>query len=184
MNKSIPIGFTLIETMIVIAIIAILAMIGMPAMKSMVERNAVAGQVNSMIGALTIARSEAIKRNASVVMCRSADAEITSTPKCSTGSNWESGWLVFVDRDGNRQFSAANGDVLLRVQGEFKDSGGISQYGRAITLVFRGTGILQSNPTGFTFASVSQTSSQQRKVCVGKTGRARSTRDDMDFCAR
>ena len=182
MNKTFSIGFTLIESMVVIAIIAILAAIAMPSMKSMVELNAVAGQVNSMVGALNLARAEAINRSATVVMCRSANAETANAPTCTAGSDWKSGWLVFLDRDGNKLYSSANDDVLLRVQGEFKDSGGISQAGAVGSIVFRNTGILQGNITSFTFTSVSQTSSQQRRVCIGKSGRSRSTRDDMDFC--
>ena len=168
--------------MVVIAIIAILAAIAMPAMKSMVERNAVAGQVNSMVGSINLARAEAIKRNANVVVCRSTNAETSSSPTCSAGSEWKTGWMVFLDRDGNGLYSAANGDVLLRVQGEFKDSSGIVQN-KAGSVVFRSTGILQGNMTRFTFSSASDTASQQRMVCVGKSGRARSTREELDMCA-
>lgn len=182
MNKTFSIGFTLIESMVVIAIIAILAAIAMPAMKSMVERNAVAGQVNSMVGSINLARAEAIKRNANVVVCRSTNAETSSSPTCSAGSEWKTGWMVFLDRDGNGLYSAANGDVLLRVQGEFKDSSGIVQN-KAGSVVFRSTGILQGNMTRFTFSSASDTASQQRMVCVGKSGRARSTREELDMCA-
>lgn len=184
MKKSGACGFTLIETMVVIAITAILALIAMPSLKSMVERNAVSGQVNGLIGAITLARAEAIKRNATVIVCRSENAETSDTPTCAgSGTDWKSGWIVFMDRGGTGdQYQPAQGDVLLRVQGTLTDSGGIEQkkFGK---LKFRNTGLLQSGASQFTFNSASLTSSQQRRVCVSMAGRTRLIDNDADLCA-
>ena len=184
MKKSGDSGFTLIEMMVVIAITAILALIAMPSMKSMMERNAISGQVNSLIGTLTLARAEAIKRNAPVIGCRSVNADTTDSPTCAgSGADWKSGWIVFMDRGGTGdQYQPVQGDVLLRVQGEFTNSGGIEQNGFR-KLKFRNTGLLSEGASQFTFNSASLTSSQQRRVCVSMAGRTRLIDNDTDLCA-
>ena len=177
-------GFTLIEVMVVVSITAILLTLAIPSMQNLIERNAIAGQVNAFIGSATLARSEAIKRNAPVVMCRSNNAESSATPSCAaSGTDWKSGWIVFMDRGGTGdQYQPAQGDVLLRVQGTLTDSGGIEQkkFGK---LKFRNTGLLQSGASQFTFNSASLTSSQQRRVCVSMAGRTRLIDNDTDLCA-
>ena len=129
-KRSLSRGFTLIELMVTISIGAILMSLGVPMMRNLIERNAVSGQVNSFVGAVQLARSEAIKRGIQVVVCRSANAETSNTPTCAaSGTGWESGWIVFADRNTNEQMSWSSGDsdVLLRVQGAITDSGGIQE---------------------------------------------------------
>lgn len=176
-------GFTLVEMMVTITIAVILLALGVPSMKSMIERNAISNQVNAFIGSVIVARAEAIKRNASVVVCRSNNAETSSTPSCTTsGTDWKSGWIVFLDRDDNKNFDASKGDVLVRVQGNFSNSGGIEQnsFGK---LQFRNTGVLGSGWTSFAFNTVTLTSSQQRRVCVSSTGRTRLIDNSTDTCS-
>ena len=175
-------GFTLVEVMVVISITAILLTLAIPSMQNLIERNAIAGQVNAFIGSATLARSEAIKRNAPVVMCRSNNAESSATPSCAaSGTDWKSGWIVFLDRNANGQFNLAQGDVVLRVQGAYADSGGIMQNGFQ-KLQFRNTGLLSTGASQFTFNTVALTASQQRRVCVGITGRTRLIDNDTDLC--
>jgi type IV fimbrial biogenesis protein FimT len=186
-KRSLSRGFTLIELMVTITIGAILLGLGVPMMRNIVERNAVSGQVNGFVGAVNLARSEAIKRGIPVVMCRSTNAEISATPTCvASGVGWESGWIVFADRSGStttRQMNwgSSDSDVLLRVQGAITDTGGIEQNSFD-KLIFRPTGLMSSGASQFTFNSRSLTSDQQRRVCILMSGRTRLINNSIDIC--
>ncbi|MDP2099502.1 MAG: GspH/FimT family pseudopilin [Methylobacter sp.] len=76
MNSIKNTGFTLIETMIVVAIIAILAAMAAPSFNSMLEKQRIVGVAETVLADLRWARAESIKRNRPV--------RVTFT----TGSNW------------------------------------------------------------------------------------------------
>lgn len=93
-------GFTLIELMITIAIAGILLAIGIPSFKSTLSSNRLTSYANEFVTALNLARSEAIKRGQPVSIRKS-------------GPNWESGWRLFTDANGDGDGEDA-GDTLLR----------------------------------------------------------------------
>lgn len=104
-------GFTLVEAMVVIAIIAIMLTMAVPSFTTMVMNNRLSTQANSLVIAVNLARSEAIKRNANVVLCRSANGT-----SCAASGGWEQGWIIYVDADptdGANVLTGA-GDVILR----------------------------------------------------------------------
>jgi len=70
MNRQKNAGFTLIETMIVVAIVGIVAAIAVPSYKDMLETNSLEQAVESFQSDMQFARTEAIKRSMSVVVSR------------------------------------------------------------------------------------------------------------------
>lgn len=60
-------GFTLIELMIAISIIAIITIVGAPSISDLMLKNKIKTAANSMNSGIQLARSEAIKRNKSVI---------------------------------------------------------------------------------------------------------------------
>lgn len=89
-------GFTLIELMAVLALAALLQTLAVPALSAVVEGVRIRSAAQSLHGSLQLARSEAIKRNARVVVCKSAGGSA-----CATAGGWERGWIVFHDLNNN-----------------------------------------------------------------------------------
>jgi len=84
-------GFTLVEMIITVAIAAIVLGMGVPGFQQLIRANRTVTEVNRLVTALSLARSEAVKRNATVAMCRASGSN------CSNGVPWENGWVVFTD---------------------------------------------------------------------------------------
>lgn len=97
-------GYTLVELLVVIIIIAIVSAVSFPAFREMVNSNRLTGAANEVVASLQIARAEAIRRNARVVICPS-----TNGTTCN-GGNWAR-HISFVDADRN---GAADDALVLR----------------------------------------------------------------------
>src|SRR3546814_5733797 len=72
-------GFTLIELMVTVAVLGILAAVAAPSMIAFVNANRLNGTTGEMTASLQLARSAAIRRNARVTVCGSADGDRKST---------------------------------------------------------------------------------------------------------
>jgi type IV fimbrial biogenesis protein FimT len=105
-------GLGLIELMVTLAIIALLAVIGEPPLANMLRDNRLTAQANALNAALVRARGEAVARRGSVSICSSTDSSLC---RSSSASQWEGGWIVFVDTDNNG--SRASGELLLAAAG-------------------------------------------------------------------
>jgi prepilin-type N-terminal cleavage/methylation domain len=62
-------GFTLVELMITVAVAAVLVMIAVPSFNNIINANRLSTAANEIVGALNVARMEAIKRNAGTQFC-------------------------------------------------------------------------------------------------------------------
>lgn len=96
-------GFTLIELMVTLSIAIILLVLAVPSLEDASLTTKFSAQSNALLASLQLARSEAIKRNARVVVCKTADWTATN-PACTTSGGWEQGWFIFhdVNNDANR----------------------------------------------------------------------------------
>jgi type IV fimbrial biogenesis protein FimT len=74
-------GFTLIELMVVVALIAIVSTLAAPAFTSMIATMSAKSASFDLVGDLAMARSESLKRNASVSVV-------------PVGGSWANGWQV------------------------------------------------------------------------------------------
>ena len=94
MKKRHSQGFTLLELMLVITLAAIILGLGVPSYRQFTLNNRMTGAANDLLSATHLARTEAIKRHAPVIMCLSADPT-AAAPVCN--GNGSQGWVVFVD---------------------------------------------------------------------------------------
>jgi len=104
---------TLLELMIVVAIGAILMTVAVPAFNDVVKTTRLKGQVSTFRQALMEARQLAVNRGQPVTICRSNDQS-----SCTSNNQWENGWIIFLDDDGNgaRDTSSGSSETLKTVQ--------------------------------------------------------------------
>ena len=101
-------GFTLIELLVTVAVLFVLLLVGVPEYRRMTENNRQVAAINTMVGDLNLARTEAVKRGRPVTLCGSSDGATCDT------SNWEEGWIVFVNLNGSTGDTTVDaGDVLI-----------------------------------------------------------------------
>ena len=140
MNKNIQ-GFTLIELMVTIAVFGILAAIAAPSFTAFTDSSRRASEVNNISGALSYARSEAIKRNNTISVCSRISTVGAET--CSAVANdWKYGWMIFDDTNADGVLDA--GETLLRLFGPISKGSVITETTGNATLAisFRGSGFI------------------------------------------
>ena len=92
--------------MVTIVIIGIVALIGIPAFSDFILNNRIRGQTSDFVVQLTHARSEAMRTATRVTVC-------PGTAGGCSGSNWENGWVVFVDANANA--AVDSGETVIGV---------------------------------------------------------------------
>lgn len=97
-----PVGFTLIELLVTISVAAILIALGTPSFISIINSNRLSAQSNEVVAALQLARVEAIRQNRRAIVCGSTDGTA-----CNGVTAWNTGWITFLDMDGNGTPTAA-----------------------------------------------------------------------------
>jgi len=100
-------GFTLIELLVTVVVLIVLLVLGVPEYRRMTENNRQVAAINTIVGDLNLARSEAVKRGRTVTLCGSDDGATCNT------ANWESGWIAFIDVNGNQAVDNIDGDLLI-----------------------------------------------------------------------
>ncbi|MCL2297926.1 MAG: GspH/FimT family pseudopilin [Proteobacteria bacterium] len=83
-------GFNLIELIIVLALISGALAMAAPAMGDWLTKSRQRNLAKAIAHAITIARTEAIKRNTRVTICISANQQT-----CTQSGGWEQGWIIF-----------------------------------------------------------------------------------------
>lgn len=156
-------GFTLIELMVTLAIFGVLAAIAAPSFNSAILNNKLASFANAFLASAQLARSEAIKRNGSVVLCRSTDRV-----SCAASGGWQQGWIVFHDADNDGEVDA--GETVIQVQ-----QGLSADYrftGDSYSLAFQPTGGIAALTTLTLCRAAPEPGNQERSIRVSGTGRA------------
>jgi type IV fimbrial biogenesis protein FimT len=107
-------GLSLLELMAVITIVAILMSIAATTYRSVTVGYRISSEINGLLGDMQYARSEAIKQGQNVVVCVST----TGTNCTANNTNWNLGWIVFVDPTGAKS-TGNNAALVLRRQAAF-----------------------------------------------------------------
>lgn len=101
-------GFTVLELMVALAIVAMMAAIAGPGMLQFIRANRLSAAARQFDADVTLARREAIKRNARVLICPTGSV----AGKCgtATASAWTQGWLVCYDANSDGDCDDATAD--------------------------------------------------------------------------
>lgn len=174
-------GFTMMELLTTVVLAGLLMAMAVPSFNRMVANNRIIDQTNELVGALNIGRSEAIRRNATLTLCRAATDASTS---CATANaNW-SNWILVTGA----------GAVLRR--GSFRDFGGTQHVSSTLTnesIVFGPDGLARTGGAlvggtvaadgtdsavhAFTVCSTKVSTDNIRVLTLGSTSRIVTSRE-------
>jgi len=174
-------GFTLIELLVTLAVSVVLLGLAAPAMMGLVATRRANSLTNDLVASINLARSESIKRNDRVVLCKSTDGA-----SCSTTGSWEQGWILFQDIN-NNALRESTEEVLKR---QNPSSGGVTLTGNQNVANY-----LSMTPSGmpklisgafqagtFTLCTVPVSSESSRQIVLSLSGRARVQTGTVGSC--
>jgi len=144
-------GFTLIELMVTIAVLAIITAIAVPSMRALILANRLTAASTELVTALQLARSEAIRRNAPVTVCSTANGTA-----CSGAAAWDR-WIIL----GHDNTSGA--DEVIR---DTSAQGGVQVSGPAAGIRFRPSGMLNAQAAVTACLPVDNPSDNQRVITM------------------
>ncbi|MDX1554457.1 MAG: GspH/FimT family pseudopilin [Xanthomonadales bacterium] len=177
-------GFTLVELMVTVVVLSIVLAMAVPSFSSMINRNRLAASANEAVAAFQVARMEAVRRNARVVLCPSANGSACA------GGDW-SRLIVFSDNNGNGSPGDANEeiirDVVLAAGGvSIKPSGNVATNQR---ISFGADGFARVGNAGARVGGLSVCSTKlpsadnTRDITVAVSRIAVASRDGSDACS-
>lgn len=151
-------GFTITELMITVTVLGILSAFALPSLTNFVRDQRVKTATSDVYASVIYARSEAIKRNENVALCAS-----TTGTSCSSSTNWATGWVVFVDADGDGLPGPATN--ILKRQGALD----VTLTGTGTNMSYQRDGRLAAAVADFRLSATGV--STARCVRVGVSGR-------------
>lgn len=101
-------GYSIFDLIVTSAVAGVLSL-GAIGMTGLVQDSRMTATVNQLMGDLSLARSEAIKRNTIIALCKSINGA-----SCSTDAAWNNGWIIFTDDNNNHDVDA--GETIIHVQ--------------------------------------------------------------------
>ena len=159
-----PRGFTLVELMITLVVVGILLSLAVPSFNDAALGSKLTGFANDLVASAQTARSEAIKRNAAVTMCRSTDGT-----SCAASGGWEAGWILRLAGGDVLQHHPALPPEFRIVQGSFA----------ALTFPPDVVGV---TPTTFKVCRASPVGKQERTVRLTTSGTTSVARTETGAC--
>jgi len=103
-------GFSFIEILVALAIFSLVVGLGVPSYRDWIASRQLANHAEYLAETLNQARSEAVKRQLRVNVCKSDDGK-----QCAAAGTWSAGWIMFADD--NRDGSIEAPESLIRHDG-------------------------------------------------------------------
>jgi type IV fimbrial biogenesis protein FimT len=174
-------GFTLLELLVVVTAMLVLLLVAAPSMSAVVNSIRLTSASNNFLSHMYLARSEAIKRNARVALCKSADGAT-----CASSGGWEQGWVVVHDTNNNGLLDAGE-PVIARQQAlpaalRLTGNQNVAKY-----VSFEPSGATRTVGGAFqagtlTLCRQSVASNEARQIILNAVGRPRVQRLEIASC--
>ena len=145
MLNRIQAGFTLYELLITVLVIGVILSFAVPNMQGFAQNSRMSSTANDMLAAFHLARSESSRAKTNITIC-------PSTNGASCGGNWEDGYIVFVDKDGDLTVDGGN-ETVLRRHGEIAEGVSMAVANGATYFSYASTGLGRPNVDGNTAVS-------------------------------
>lgn len=165
-------GFTLVELVVTIALVAILTTLAVPSFSEVLRQWRRDSATRELTTSLQLARSESIKSSRQIVVCPSADGA-----SCAGGTEWNTGWIVFVDDGAGTASNAGNQAVntnerILKVVSAQSGVASIESSDDVEWMQFLPNGLLGSDTTTLTVTpSGANPETKVDKITVSRVGR-------------
>ena len=138
-------------------------------------------EADAFLTSVLLTRSEAVKRNARAVMCKSDKGK-----SCAKSGGWDEGWIVFHDANNNAELDAGESVVWnqqpiesrIRITGNGPVTNYVSYTSLGTTNLV--SGAFQAGTV--TFCQVSATTTQAWQIVINSTGRPRSVKTTVKQC--
>ena len=175
-------GFTLIEILITMVVLGVLMAVALPNLRDFIVGNRLSADVNSVIGAISYARSEAIVRNQQVIICPKNPA----SNACVSTQFWnENDMEIFVDVDGSDSWTT--GDILLKTIPAIDVTGMQTRFIKLATgpIKFAAVGLSQTAHKLDIYAvgDADYQTKYGRTICISKPGRPRVIQYTTNACS-
>lgn len=158
-------GLTLPELLISLSVTSIMTFAALNYLPLLIHSNRMTGEVNRFVGALQLARSEAVKQGRRLVLCPQTKQRV-----CGHAADWESGWLLFASDDRERE--ADEGLILSAPpMAKFIKMRSGNQRKR---IVYQPDGSSGGTNSSFTFCD-KRGLAKPRVICLSNSGRPRTT---------
>jgi len=156
-------GFTLIELMLVVAIAGVLAMIAIPGFKSLTQSQQVKNASFELFSALSLARSEAIKRNSDVIITTQFYSVTFPAP-----THNEVGWVITATNG----TASTTDDTTIRNQSQLKGIALTVIPNTVTSITYQRNGRATATPT-YMIDAYGETTSYARCIKIELSGMPR-----------
>lgn len=153
-QKHTEMGFTLLELIITLAIVGILTTVAVPSFSTFLKNNRITAQTNDFVIAMNYARSEAIKRGATLSVVAADD---------TADNEWGEGWNVVLDSDGS----------VLKIFSALAGTSTLDSVGNTSTFTYASTG--RVNVADTLSLCDDRTAETGRTITISTTGRVSTT---------
>ncbi len=164
-------GFTLSELLTSIVVVAMLAGVGFPSFARLLQQEQLVAGSNQLLTHIQLARTTAAQYRTVATLCPAPVA--VSDERC--GSDWNAGYRVFSDRNGNAVLNAPDDKLIAQAAAQSSTTVAWRSFRRLNFLQFDATGVTRALNGSFVLCHTGPPA-MERKIVVNIGGRARVQR--------